>query len=328
MVDGQELLGGRIASAAALMSDPNREPANWDEVPPASYLPAQRLKAMDAAGIDYSVLYPTVAGVAGEAFSQLRDTDLERACAEAYNDWLIQEWGAASERFIPQCIVPTWPIEATVAEIHRAVGLGHRGVVFPAGIMDLRDVPHIADADWDPVWSACEELDVPLCLHAGSSAGLQYAPPRGLNSARAQALDAMKRPVSMAYVLNVLLFSRLLMRHPRLRVVLAESGISWVTCDLEWSDHEAAHDGLAEEGFDLTPSQMFRRQVYLNAWYDPVAGSIDYLGSGNILWSTNVPQANSSWPKTRETIERCFRDVASDERDQILWENAAKLYKV
>ena len=67
---------------------------------------------MDAAGVDYSVLYPTVAGLAGEAFGRLRDPDLELACVQAYNDWLIEEWAAASERFIPQCIVPIWPVEA------------------------------------------------------------------------------------------------------------------------------------------------------------------------------------------------------------------------
>jgi len=328
IVDGQELLDGRVARASALTVERDREPTCWEEVPAAAYVPAERLQAMDAGGIDYSALYPTVAGSAGEAFSRLRDEELERACVAAYNDWLIEVWGRASERFIPQCIVPTWPVEATVAEIRRAVGMGHRGVVFPAGIMDLRDVPHLADSDWDPVWSVCEEVDVPLCLHAGSSPGLQYAPPPGLTQARAEALSAMTRPVSSAYVLNLFLFSRILIRHPKLRVILAESTITWATLDLEWSDHEADHDGLINEGYPSTPSQLFHRQCYLNAWYDPVARYIDYLGAGNILWSANIPEATSTWPKTRETIEQCFQGVAAEERSQILWRNAATLYKL
>ena len=76
---------------------------------------------MDAAGIDYSVLYPTVAGLAGETFGRLKDPALELACVQAYNDWLIDEWAGASDRFIPQCIVPIGPVEATVTEIRRAV---------------------------------------------------------------------------------------------------------------------------------------------------------------------------------------------------------------
>ncbi len=64
--------------------------------------------------------------------------------------------------------------------------------------------------------------------------------------------------------------------------------------------------GCTKEGYDLSPSQLFRRQCYLNAWYDPVARSIAYIGPKDIVWSTNMPQATSTWPRTRETIERCF----------------------
>ena len=121
VVDGQMLLDGCAGRAGALMADRNQEPSRWDDVPPAAYVPTERLKAMDAAGIDYSVLYPTVAGLAGETFGRLEDPELELACVQAYNDWLIDEWAGASERFIPQCIVPIGPVDATVAEIKRAV---------------------------------------------------------------------------------------------------------------------------------------------------------------------------------------------------------------
>jgi predicted TIM-barrel fold metal-dependent hydrolase len=126
VVDGKVLLGGAVSKAGAFMPDRNGEPTRWDEVPPAAYLPAERLKIMDAAEVDYSVLYPTVAGLAGEAFGRIADSELELACVRAYNDWLIEYWAAASERFIPQCIVPIWPVDETVKEIRRAVALGQR----------------------------------------------------------------------------------------------------------------------------------------------------------------------------------------------------------
>jgi hypothetical protein len=49
----------------------------------AAYVPSERLKAMDTAGIDYSVLYPSVPGLAGEAFARFDDSDLELACVQA-----------------------------------------------------------------------------------------------------------------------------------------------------------------------------------------------------------------------------------------------------
>ena len=76
VLDGQVLLGGKVATVGALMTDRTKDPTRWADVPSAAYQPADRLKAMDAAGVDYSALYPTVAGVAGQAFAGLR-VDLE-----------------------------------------------------------------------------------------------------------------------------------------------------------------------------------------------------------------------------------------------------------
>ncbi len=260
VVDGEVALGGDVARTGALMDDRNAEPATWDDVPKAAYEPAARLEAMDAAGVDYSVLYPTVAGMAGEAFGRLKDPEFEQACVEAYNDWLIEDWAGASDRFIPQCIVPISSPEATVAEIRRATALGHKGVVFPALPYDLKDLPHVGEADYDPVWAVCEELDVPLCLHAGASPGLEYDPYLDLAPNLAKALAAVIRPVSSVYVLGVYIFTRILQRHPKLRVVLAESALSWGLLYLEWADHQADHDQLASEGYELPPSEMFHRQ--------------------------------------------------------------------
>src|SRR5207302_1776614 len=111
---------------------------------------------------------------------RLTDPDLELACVQAYNDWLIEEWAAASPRFIPQCIVPIASPVAAAAEIRRAVALGHRGVVFPALPMELREVEHVNDAAYDAVWTTCVELGVPVCLHAGVATRLQLTPPDGM----------------------------------------------------------------------------------------------------------------------------------------------------
>jgi len=328
VVDGQLLLDGRASRAGALMADRNHEPSRWGEVPPAAYLPSERLKAMDTAGIDCSALYPTVAGLAGETFGRLEDTELELACVQVYNDWLIDEWAAASERFIPQCVVPIWPVEATVAEIKRAVAKGHRGVIFPSLPMHLRDVPHVSGPEYDPVWQICEELNVPVCLHAGASPELQYEPFSGLRPALAEALDAVTRPVSSVFVISLYSFSRVLLRHPRLRVVLAESALSWGMLYMEWADHQFDHDGLAREGYPLKPSEMFHRQCFFTSWFDEVAPFAQYVGADHILWSTNLPLATSTWSRTRETVTRCFRDASAETREKVLWKNAASLYRL
>jgi predicted TIM-barrel fold metal-dependent hydrolase len=283
---------------------------------------------MDSAGIDYSVLYPTVAGLAGEAFGRINDSDLEIACVRAYNDWLIEEWGTASNRFIPQCLVPLWPVDAAIAEIRRAVGNGHRGVIFPSLPMHLRDIPHVSGPEYDPLWSVCEELNVPVSLHAGASPELQSPLPPKMNPALAAALDAATKPVSSVFVLSLYSFSRVLLRHPKLRLVLAESALSWGMLYLEWADHQFEHDGLAREGYDLKPTEMFYRQCFFTSWYDKIAPFADYIGADHVLWSANFPLTTSTWPRTQETIERCLAGVSKEEREKILWRNAAALYRL
>ena len=116
---GQTLPLGTVADVGALMPDRTSRPNSWEDLPKAAYDPSERLAALDVDGVDYSVLYPTVAGAAGETFGRITDPDLELACVQAYNDWLIEEWAGTSPRFIPQCIVPLAPISATVQEIKR-----------------------------------------------------------------------------------------------------------------------------------------------------------------------------------------------------------------
>ncbi len=329
VIDGRCYPIAGTVSVGAAMSDRNHEPRRWEEVPPVAFRPGERLRAMDADSVDCSVLYPTVAGLAGETFGRIADPELELACVQAYNDWLIEEWAGASDRFIPQCVVPLSPSDATVKEIRRAVAKGHRGVVFPSVPMELRDLPHLNDSFYDPVWNTCEELDVPLCFHAGASRKIQIEPHEAYSEKVAGALRAITRSASSISILVDFLISRTIVRHPRLKVVFAESTLGWGSYLLEYVDHQAREDGLANEGFELAPSEMFKGQCYLVGWYDRAGiKSRRFIGLENILWSTNFPTATSTWPSSQDTIERSFAGVPESERRRILYENAASLYKI
>ncbi|HEY7163271.1 MAG TPA: amidohydrolase family protein [Candidatus Binatia bacterium] len=315
-----------VAATGALMADRSRVPQRWDEVPKAAYIPAERLKAMHSDGVACSVLYPTVAGSAGENFGRIEDPDLEIACVRAYNDWLIEEWAAVSKRFIPQCIVPLSSVDAIVAEIERAVRMGHKGVVFPSVPMELKNVPHINDPAYDPVWTLCQDLGIPICFHAGSFKTVQFAAHEYFHGTVRGALEALTRPASLVFVLVNLLLSRILLRFPKLKVVLAESSIGWGTYLLEYGDHQAEQDRLHLEGYPKL-SEMFRRQCYLTGWYDVATlKTRTYVGSENILWSSNFPLATSTWPETREYLGRSLAGLPEDACRSILSGNAAKLY--
>jgi predicted TIM-barrel fold metal-dependent hydrolase len=316
------------ASAPGATRDRTGELRRWEEVPPDAYEPGSRVVAMDADGVAVSVFYPTVAGFAGETFGRIAEPDLELACVQAYNDWLIDEWASASPRLIPQCIVPLYPVAATVAEIRRAVGRGHRGVIFPSIPMHLRNVPHLNEPEYDPVWSAIEELGVPLCMHAGASTRVQLPLHPELRPSIAEALRAVTAPVSAAFGLTNLLLSRILTRFPNMNVIFAESALGWSAFYLEYADHQFAQDRIPEEGYELTPSQLFKRQCYFTGWYGSVPGPARHVGADRLLWSTNYPLATSTWPTSRDMIARCFEGVSEEDQARILWRNAAAIYHI
>lgn len=327
VVDGKPVPLPGVAIAGALMSDRNDEPQTWDAVPRAAYDPAARLDVMDTSGVAASALYPTVAGASGETFGSISDPELELACVQAYNDWLIDEWARASERFVPLCLVPLYPAEAAAREIRRAVAMGHRGVIYPPAPMELRHVPHINEMAYEPLWSTCEELGVPLCIHAGSSRRGQFAPYAGFSPTLAAALGGLTQPASTVFVLVNLVLSRILLRHPALKVVFAESGLGWAAYLLEYADHQFEKDRLPREGYDLTPSEQFRRQCYLTASYDRDSlQTRGFIGTQSILWSSSFPQANSTYPDTQTMLERSFANIPEAERQQMVWGNAASLF--
>jgi predicted TIM-barrel fold metal-dependent hydrolase len=281
---------------------------------------------MDADHVAYSVLYPTVAGFAGEIFGRSMDPEFEIDCVRAYNDWLIEEWASVSHRFIPLCIVPIYPAEATVIEIERAVSKGHKGVIYPAIPMHLRKVPHINEPEYERIWKCCEELQVPVCFHAGSSPQVRLSAHDRIPPKLRDALDAVTRPASAVFEFSNLLLSRILLRHPRLSVVFAESTVGWGAFLLEYADHQFEQDRCADHG--LSPSERFKRQCFLTSWYDRLASAVRYIGAANILWATHFPLAGSIWPNGVDFIERCFLGVSDDDRRKILWENSAKLYRI
>ena len=70
-------------------------------------------------------------------------------------------------------------------------------------------------------------------------------------------------------------------------------------------------------------------QVF-GTFIDDVVGvrNRDIIGVENIMWSSDYPHVNSSWPSSREYIEKHFGDVPPEERRKMVHDNAAKLYGI
>ena len=332
LIDGREFPLVGSGSAAACTPDRSKEPRQWADIPAVIVDPAERLRAMEEQGVDYAVLYPSVAGIGGERFGQIEDPDLELACVQAYNDWLIDTWGAASPKFIPQCVVPLSSFELMETEIRRAVGRGHKGVIFPAFPDQVRKgAPHLNDTGYDAVWRTCQELRVPVCFHAGIVPSMELEPYSGYPPAVQAAFRAITRPASATPMLSNILVSRIFERYPDLKVVFAESAMGLTSFTVEGCDYGFRMWRLDERyGHKARPSVYFKKNCYVVGWYDELnlKSVSEYLGTNSLLWTTKFPLGTSSWPDTQDQLNKSFSDMSADDRHQVLWSNAANLYAI
>ena len=92
--------------------------------------------------------------------------------------------------------------------------------------MMLRDVPHINEPVYDPIWTTCQDLEIPVCFHAGSSKAIQFPAYEGFSPGLAAAMEAITRPASSVLIVANFLYSRILSRFPKLKVVFAETSLA------------------------------------------------------------------------------------------------------
>ena len=311
-------------------------PSGFDEVPLAAHDANARLEYMDSLGIWAMALYPNVGGFGSQVFLGLDDNDLMVACVQAYNDFLTDWCEPAPERFIPITALPFWDVEASVKEIERCAKKGHKGVLF-TGEPHAHGMPVLANPHWDPLWACAQDHGLPISFHigAGNFTGeafwteerTTHYGPGGVNGIFTTGLflDNAKQIVD-------LLFSGVLARFPKLDFISVESGIGFIPFLLESADYTFDYGHVRDQRPELTmkPSEYFARQVYGCYFFEEYAPAhqLDKIPVDNILFETDYPHPVCLYGNVREKIDAGLRDAKPESRRKLLFDNAARLYKV
>ena len=199
--------------------------------------------------------------------------------------------------------------------------------------------PRLHDAAWEPVWTAFEETGLILSFHVvvflGGSQNSAPAPEEGKT---ASVFTNTKLFMGQFLDPFVDLFAwGILERHPRLNLVMAESGLGWLPWIVQeldyrhWRLWEAKEYWEQRGGIDLAmkPSELFRRQVWVTFQEDYVAMSLlQFYGEGHVLWASDYPHPDSTWPNSQRAIEKQMGDLAPEVRRQLTRDNAAALYSL
>lgn len=286
---------------------------------------AHRLCDMDRDGVQAQVMFGPVFSIVVD------DPELRDACYRAYNDWLKEFCSAAPDRLIGVAMLPPAP-DSALAELRRLANIGgYRQVNLQIATV----TPRIDDPAWEPFWNAIEETGLILSFHV--TVFLEGIPERAVGKP-ASVFMATKAFISQFLDPFVDLFAwGILERHPRIRLVMGESGLGWLPWVIEELDYR--HWRLWESkdywqargltGLEMKPSEIFKRQVYATFQEDHVAMALlPFYGDGHVMWASDYPHPDSVWPNSRAAIDRQMAHLTPEMRKKLTHDNAATLYNL
>ncbi len=315
----------RVDEMAVLRGDhdPERRAARFDDMHPAVHEPGRRVEAMDLDGVEVQLIWPNAIGFAGERLRHLADPVLWAESVRAYNDFLLDEFCAAHPtRLFGVAIVPLGDTEAAVSEAVRALNLGARAISFPHH-PEQAGLPPLHGGNWTRLFSVLEEAGVPLLVHIGQGVG----PPDGVAFGSFGSLLTYMNFDVLGTLVD-LVFSQVLLLHPRLRVALIEGGVGWLPYVAERMDFFLKRPGVWDPSAPA-PSQLVERSVYASLIDDPNGVRWRHqIGVGRILWQSDFPHRDSFWPHSRAVLERALADVPADDARRIAEDNARQLFSI
>jgi uncharacterized protein len=290
----------------------------------AGFEPRERLRVLDAEGIDVAVLY----GGLALSLPAIHDPELAVACCRVYNDWIAEFCRADPRRLVGVAALPLQDPQAAAAEARRAVTeLGLRGVfcrpnpLNPDGRM-LHDDAH------EPVWDELEALGVPLTFHP---AGLWDMP--GTSRSMAQFMAPGTHHAVILFFDNYmslanLVFAGVLERHPGLKLAVLECGGGWIAHWMDRLDEFTESYGWQLQHLKLRPSEYFLRQGYVS--FDPgerTMGALTrFIGTETMIWASDFPHSDAKYPGVVGELREHTADLTPEARANLYGRNAMRLY--
>ena len=303
------------AAAAQGSTRYDADPGAWD--------PHRRVEHMRRDGVDAEVLYPNYA----MRLFAIPDPALQWHACVAYNDWLADFCGAHPAELLGIAVIPAFDVDQAIAEGRRAKDRGMVGVLLP---QDTPDGSRYSHPRWDPLWAALAEMALPVSLHiiASGHANANWAKDETGEENAGVAYAVL--PVRMARAFGTFILEGVFDRHPGLHLVSAENELSWAAGflrRLDWGYHRQTMAGDPMITCKRLPTEYWRENCAMTFIDDRDGIRLrDSIGVDRIMWSSDFPHLDSSWPESRRFLDDQLAGVPEDERRRIVAENCIRLY--
>ena len=324
--DGQQLIsviGGTQVGVRFEGADKLRLSDTEENIRPGGYIPEEHVKDMAIDGIEVSILYPTVALM----FYNMPDSALLTEVCRCYNDWVAEFCEPYPKQLKGIAIVNTDDVDSAVRELERCAKLGLSGAMISVYPHEDRayDLPI-----YEPFWAAAQDLGMPLSLHITTNrpGPGQVFVVGTIKPAFFTNVDHWVR-MSLAHMI----FSGVFERYPKLQAGSLEMELSWVPHFLERADYTYTQrvSGPDWHRFseDMLPSDYFHRNVFVSFQEDALGIQMrDLIGVDNILWGSDYPHVESTFPKSQEILEEILSDCSDEEKARIVGGNCARVYNL
>ncbi|HSQ11846.1 MAG TPA: amidohydrolase family protein [Candidatus Deferrimicrobium sp.] len=291
---------------------------------PGGWEPSARLQDQDADGVEAEVLFSS----AVRQLYSIVDEPFQRAIFHSYNAWLHEFCSGNPNRLLGLALLPILDMEHTVADIYHYAKLGFRGVQIPTRIKDSG----YYEAKYEPMWRALEETGMIVNVHTSVTQGIartHYEGPREQDPVKEPIGFARKQVPAQQFIGNMILSGNF-DRHPKLRVVCAEFDIGWVANMVQQVDSWFGRASTFDADRNLNqrpPSEYFKSNIYFT-YQDDRAGVLTtpVYGENNFLWASDYPHGVTTWPFSKEAVDRNCEGIDPKIKRQLGRNNAAKLY--
>jgi predicted TIM-barrel fold metal-dependent hydrolase len=216
--------------------------------------------------------------------------DMAAAFARAVNDWMAREWLDREPRLRASIVVPIQNVEMAVDEIDRCAADPR----FVQILLLVMGDATLGKRQFWPIYAAAQRHRLPVGIHAGSS---YHNPPTPVGWPSYHTEDYVGQAQAFQSQLTSLICEGVFTKFPELKVVLLESGVTWLPAHL-WRLNKYWR-GLRMEipWVDRAPSDIVRSNVRLSLQpldappdLDSLLRIVDHLQSDELLlFSTDYP---------------------------------------